>query len=746
MRRVCVAAVLVTLSQGVASQGLDRGTLDCRPVERDPNRVALVIGNSAYKSSPPLPNAANDAQAVTRVLERCLGFHVDLAQDLGRDDFVRRVRDFGARVRSGGIALFYYAGHGVEQDGRNYLIPAVHAIRSRADIPVEAYPIDDAVKRMEAGTGNGGVNVVIVDACRDNPLPAVPGEGRSFGWRSLAPVETQSGTLVMHSTRSGAQALDQIPGTRGRNSPFTTALLSQIVRSDITLRDLPHEVSADVLRLTGRLQEPWASASSIPPIRLVAGGGIVTTEPATTGSRLRIESRPAGARVFVAGRAVGVAPLEMNDIAEGNVLVRATLDGYQPAESTVTIRPGIRHEVQLVLTAIAQTSRLTVDTQPQNAEVRLAGGPAYRPGIELPNGEHRIEVSAPGFAPHRQTVKLERAVERIAIALTPLATAVRDIGPPQDIGGLPGATANMALAVNATGVVLGVSTLAYGLNVGFTWTAANGARALDSSGALGSIPAAINDRGDVVGTASNWRGEPRAVVWTSDGTVREITGLPTGQWSGAYGINSAGDVVGVVVPPGAFSTPLGGRGAGQRAFLRSTAGKLRWLDGLGGETAPVAINARGDVVGWSQDRAGSPRAVLWPASGGVRDLGTLGGARSTAVGINSAGQVVGWADNAAGLIRAFIWSASEGMRDLGTLGGQQSQAMGINDAGWVVGAARDASERRLAFIWTPDIGMRGVTTGTGATQSANGINNEGVVVGILLDTAGAERAFVALPQ
>ncbi|HRX90871.1 MAG TPA: caspase family protein, partial [Steroidobacteraceae bacterium] len=702
--RASGVTVLVLGAVLVAAPDRAEGAAECTPLPRDPGRIALVLGNAAYRSSPPLPNAANDARAVHEVLEHCLGFTVLIAHDLARDAIVQQVREFAGRLVPGGVALFYYAGHGVEQDGRNYLIPAIHRIRSRADIPVEAYPIDDVVKRMEAGTGEGGVNIVIVDACRDNPLPALPGEGRSFGWRSLAPVETQSGTLVMHSTRSGAQALDQIPGTQGTNSPFTIALLTQIVRADITLRDLPYEVTADVRRLTERVQEPWSSASYVPPIRLAAGGGSLVIERPVPGTQLRVTSLPSGAQVTIDGRAVGTAPLDAVDVQPGEVLVRATLAGHEPAEARLTLRAGMSHEVQLVLTAIARMVRLTVDAQPAVATIRIVGGPSYQPGIELPVGDYVLEVSAPGYQSHRETIRLARADQRVVVRLTrALGAAARATA--REITGLPAASSTWALAVNAAGIVLGATTLEAGPQVGFTWSATRGMRALEAAGGLGSVPAAINEAGDVAGTASNARGEPRATIWSAAGRVRELPGLPAGQWSSANAINSAGDIAGAVVRPGAFSSPLGGHGAGQRAFMRRANGAQQWLHGLGGEAAPAGMNERGDVVGWSHDRAGNVRAVLWSDQARVRDLGTLGGATSAATAINGAGVVVGWAENTAGQKRAFRWHTNEGMTDLGTLGGAQSQAMAINDVGWIVGVAHDDSGQHRAFLWRPDNGM-----------------------------------------
>ncbi|HPF28073.1 MAG TPA: caspase family protein, partial [Steroidobacteraceae bacterium] len=133
--RASGVTVLVLGAVLVAAPDRAEGAAECTPLPRDPGRIALVLGNAAYRSSPPLPNAANDARAVHEVLEHCLGFTVLIAHDLARDAIVQQVREFAGRLVPGGVALFYYAGHGVEQDGRNYLIPAIHRIRSRADIP-----------------------------------------------------------------------------------------------------------------------------------------------------------------------------------------------------------------------------------------------------------------------------------------------------------------------------------------------------------------------------------------------------------------------------------------------------------------------------------------------------------------------------------------------------------------------------------------------------------------------------------
>lgn len=138
------------------------------------------------------------------------------------------------------------------------------------------------------------------------------------------------------------------------------------------------------------------------------------------------------------------------------------------------------------------------------------------------------------------------------------------------------------------------------------------------------------------------------------------------------------------------------------------------------------INNRGDIVG-SSSINGQSHAFLWTASGGMRDLGTLGGANSLATAINDSGTVVGWAQNAAGVTRAFLWTERGGMVDLGTLGGAASEAWGINNSGQVAGVAQIATGQNRGFRWSSSGGMVNLGTMGGPSSRANGINDAGVV-------------------
>ena len=224
------------------------------PVAAD-KRVALIIGNSAYVNSPALPNPVNDAGDIAKALAE-VGFEVLLGLDLTKPAFDGKVRDFARALEGADVALFFYAGHGLQAAGRNYLVPVDAALRVERDLDFEALSVDFVLKQMELDR-EGKTNVVFLDACRDNPLAR--NLARSMGTRSaaigqgLAQVQTGVGTFIAYSTQPGNVALDG----SGRNSPFTAALSKGIREPDRNLTSVMIEVRKDVLAATGGKQVPW---------------------------------------------------------------------------------------------------------------------------------------------------------------------------------------------------------------------------------------------------------------------------------------------------------------------------------------------------------------------------------------------------------------------------------------------------------------------------------------------------------
>ncbi len=218
-------------------------------------RIALVIGNAAYQNAPQLQNPSNDATDIAAKL-RGLNFEVIEGIDLGKRDMERRIRAFAEALNGADVGLFYYAGHGLQVDQRNFLAPIDAQLKSETDLDFEAVQLNLVLKQM---VRNARTSIVFLDACRDNPLAANLAQvSRSLDvGRGLARIEAAASMMVVYSTEPGKVALD---GT-GRNSPFTAALLRHIDSEGESISDIMIEVRNDVLKETGGKQRPFESAS-----------------------------------------------------------------------------------------------------------------------------------------------------------------------------------------------------------------------------------------------------------------------------------------------------------------------------------------------------------------------------------------------------------------------------------------------------------------------------------------------------
>ncbi len=218
-------------------------------------RVALVIGNSNYAQVPALSNPVNDANDISSALKRA-GFEVILGIDVDKREFDTKVRNFADLLENADAAIFFYAGHGLQVSGRNFLLPIDARVQTERDLDFDSVNLDFVLKQMELGRAEK-TNIVFLDACRDNPFAG--NLARSMGTRSasigkgLAQVDTGVGTFISYSTQPGNVALD---GT-GRNSPFTAALAKHVAEPDRNLTSVMIEVRKDVLAATGGKQVPW---------------------------------------------------------------------------------------------------------------------------------------------------------------------------------------------------------------------------------------------------------------------------------------------------------------------------------------------------------------------------------------------------------------------------------------------------------------------------------------------------------
>lgn len=234
-------------------------------------RIALIIGNAHYRNVAPLDNPDNDARMIAAAL-RELGFVLvgegpllDLDKS-GLDDAVQR---FGSALQGADVGLFYYAGHGVQVRGENYLVPVNANPVREADIDFQMLNTALVLRQMEAAGTR--LNVVILDACRNNPFA---GRGLRAVDSGLAQMRAPEGTLISFATQPGNVALDGATG----NSPYTAALAKTIKRPGLDLFQTFNEVGLTVKRLTAGAQQPWVSSSPISGRFYFAGG---STAPST---------------------------------------------------------------------------------------------------------------------------------------------------------------------------------------------------------------------------------------------------------------------------------------------------------------------------------------------------------------------------------------------------------------------------------------------------------------------------------
>jgi hypothetical protein len=215
-------------------------------------RIALVIGNSNYQTAPKLANPGNDAQSMAQLLNSA-GFEVTQATDLTRSDMVKVVQDFSNRVAERGpgtVAMIYYAGHGVQVAGENYLLPVDAKIASPADLDGNSLRLVDVMGTLESIQSR--MRIVVLDACRNNPFPEANDTGRG-----LAIVDAPNGSIVGYSTAPGMEAQDG----DGSHSPYTSAFLNVAREPNLPIEQLFKRVRLEVNNATRGRQTPWESSS-----------------------------------------------------------------------------------------------------------------------------------------------------------------------------------------------------------------------------------------------------------------------------------------------------------------------------------------------------------------------------------------------------------------------------------------------------------------------------------------------------
>lgn len=239
-------------------------------------RIALIIGNGAYQKAKALPNPPNDAADMAKTLKD-LGFEVLSGVNQNKRQMETLIREFGAKLSNGGVGLFYYAGHGIQVSGENYLIPVDADIPEEDEVSYAAVPVNLVLRKM--ATAGNDLNIVILDACRNNPF--------ARSWRAfrsgetsdgLAKISPPTGTLVLYATEPGKVASDGA----GRNGLFTEALLKNIKKPNLEYDQMVRAVSADVWQKSNKTQLPWKEGNSLQDFYFVKGGANAAANPIPT--------------------------------------------------------------------------------------------------------------------------------------------------------------------------------------------------------------------------------------------------------------------------------------------------------------------------------------------------------------------------------------------------------------------------------------------------------------------------------
>jgi len=347
-------------------------------------KTALVIGNSNYQSSP-LTNPVNDAADIAEKL-RYLGFEVFDKFDLNRKQMRNAIREFGQTLKQkGGAGIFFYAGHGIQVKGENYLIPIGADIQSEFEVPDESVQANLLLRTLE-DAGNP-LNIVVLDACRDNPF------ARSFrsSAKALARMEGGVGTLIAYSTGPGNVAMDG----EGRNSPYTKYLLKYMTQTGLSIEQVFKRVRVGVEKDSEGRQIPWESSSLRSDFYFVPEPVELTAHPPQNHANETTSKKES--------HAAKVSVPETR--TKSNSLVTSTL---MSNFSDVNAQKNSGY-------------KLTIYTNPGSAQIRILNlDKDYHSGISLEPGDYNLEISKEGYLSKKQWVTIDKENVEMQVTLVPL--------------------------------------------------------------------------------------------------------------------------------------------------------------------------------------------------------------------------------------------------------------------------------------------------------------------------------------
>lgn len=417
-----IGFVVVILSASAAAQTRDV-TVDAMRSEK---RVALVIGNGAYATSP-LKNPVNDARAMAQAL-KSLGFDVIARENVGEKDMRRAIFDFGDKLQGGGVGLFFYAGHGTQVAGRNFLIPVGAEIRAERDVELEAIDVARVLARMDEAKNR--LNIVVLDACRDNPF------ARSFrsASRGLAQIDAPTGTLIAYATAPGKLARDG----EGNNGLYTGELLRAMREPNLTLESVFKRVRQAVRQRTNGEQVPW-EASSVEGEFIFSpkeGSQIAAISARPEPKKIEIQeevrqqlgsvalsAKIDGIEVWLDGQRIGETKtgraLIANNVPEGAHRVVARKAGYKEWRRDVQIAVNQRTEIVIDIETLRPEPPKTVRGEDGAEMVLVPDGEFWMGSDEAEVAPVISECKKRGFTEDRCKDWFERELPRHRVVLDP---------------------------------------------------------------------------------------------------------------------------------------------------------------------------------------------------------------------------------------------------------------------------------------------------------------------------------------